>query len=262
MSVTTSAWYVAEYRFRNMWKWKRAIIIYGLGGPFLYLASVGVGVGSLVDANNPGGGIDGVSYLAFLAPALLASAAIQGGQDEVTFPVLAGFIWEKLFFAMHATSLTARQIANGVLIASFMRTVFTSFAYWLVLFAFGAVTLQSAIVLIPAAAFAGIAFSTFVMWIAARVEREDGFFAIFGRFVITPMFLFSGTFYPLQSLPMSVQWIGWISPLWHATEMGRALSYGQGIAAPGFWMHVAVLAAISITGLLLSYRQFERRLRA
>ena len=260
--TASRSWHVAEYRLRNMWKWKRAIVIYGLGGPFLYLASVGVGVGSLVDANNPQGGIDGVSYLAFLAPALLASAAIQGGQDEVTFPVLSGFIWAKLFYAMHATSLTARQIANGVLMASFTRTIFTALSYWLVLLGFGAVTPASAFTLIPAAIFAGFAFSTFVMWIAAKVQHDDGFFAIFGRFVITPMFLFSGTFYPLASLPLTVQWIGWLSPLWHATEMGRALSYGAGVDAPLFWVHVTFLSAVSVAGLLLSHRQFERRLTA
>lgn len=256
------AWFVAEYRLRNMWQWRRSILIYGLGGPFLYLASIGLGVGALVDANNPAGGIDGVPYLAFLAPALLASAAIQGGQDEVTFPVLSGFVWQKLFYAMQATSLTAGQIANGVLLASFIRTVFTATAYWLVLLVFGAVAPSSAFTLIPCAVFAGFCFATFVMWIAAHVQNDDGFFAIFGRFVITPMFLFSGTFYPLESLPMSVQWIGWLSPLWHATEMGRSLSYGDGAATPAFLLHAGFLLVISIAGVLLSHRKFERRLLA
>ena len=255
------AHHVAEYRLRNMWKWKRAIIVYGLGNPILYLASVGIGVGSLVDAQS-GGGIDGVAYLTFLAPALLASASIQAGMDEVTMPVLAGFVWSKLFYAMNATSLTAVQIANGVLMASGARVVFTAFVYWAVLLAFGTVPLASALTLIPSAMFAGFAFATFMMWLAAKVKNDDGFFALVGRFVITPMFLFSGTFYPLASLPMTVQWIGWISPLWHATEMGRALSYGAGTRAPLFWVHVLFLAAIALAGLKLSHRQFERRLGA
>lgn len=252
---------VAEYRLRNMWKWKHAIVIYGLGGPFLYLASIGVGVGALVDANTTGG-IDGVTYLAFLAPALLASAAIQGGQDEAVFPVLAGFLWEKLFYGMHATSLTPKQIANGVLLAATFRTAFTAVAYWLVLFGFGAVSAASVFVLVPSAMFAGFAFAAFVMWIAARVEHDDGFFAVFGRFIVTPMFLFSGTFYPLSTLPLAAQWIGWISPLWHATEIGRALSYGDGATAPLFGWHVLFLATMSVLGLRLTHRQFERRLRA
>ncbi len=259
--TVSHARYVAEYRLRNMWKWKRAIIIYGLGNPVLYLASVGLGVGSLVDAKG-GGGMDGVPYLTFLAPALLASAAIQAGMDEVTMPVLAGFIWSKLFYAMHATSLTATQIANGVLMASTVRVVFTAFIYWAVLLLFGAVPLVSALSLIPSAIFAAVTFASFMMWISAKVKNDDGFFALVGRFVITPMFLFSGTFYPLQSLPMTVQWIGWISPLWHATEMGRALSYGEGTNAPLFWLHVAFLTSIAAIGLHMAHRQFERRLSA
>jgi lipooligosaccharide transport system permease protein len=245
-----------------MWQWKRAIIAYGLGNPILYLASVGIGVGSLVDARSGGTGIDGVPYLTFLAPALLASAAIQAGMDEVSFPVLSGFVWNKLFFAMNATSLTPAQIADGVLMAAGVRVVFTTVAYWSVLLAFGSVTIASALVLIPSAIFAGVAFATFMMWIAAKVKNDDGFFALVGRFVITPMFLFSGTFYPLQSLPLTVQWIGWISPLWHATEVGRALSYGAGSAAALFWVHIGFLTAIALIGLQLAHRQFERRLGA
>ncbi len=254
--------HVAEYRLRNMWKWKRAIVAYGLGSPVLYLASIGVGVGSLVDKHSGGHGMGGVPYLAFLAPALLASAAIQCGQDEVTMPTLAGFVWEKLFFAMHATSMTARQIANGVLLAAAIRVVFTALTYWLVLFAFGAVPWTSALPLIACAVFAGLAFAAPMLWAASKVKNEDGFFSIVGRFIVTPMFLFSGTFYPLDSLPMTVRWVGWASPLWHATEMGRALSFGKGVAAPLFWVHVAFLCCLGLAGILLAHRQFERRLSA
>lgn len=257
-----SSWSVTEYRLRNMWKWRTAIVVYGLGGPFLYLASIGIGVGSLVNANSGGSGINGVPYLAFLAPALLGSAAIQGAQDEAVFPILQGFVWEKLFFAMHATSLRPKQIVNGLFVAAVFRAVFTTTAYWLVLWAFSAVEARSVFVLVPAASFAGMSFAAVVAALAARVEHEDGFFAVFGRFVVTPMFLFSGTFYPLSSLPIAVQWIGWISPLWHATEIGRALSYGDGAAAPMFALHTAVLAAMLGAGMLLTYRQFERRLLA
>lgn len=260
--TASSAWHVAEYRLRNMWKWKRAILAYGLGGPVLYLTSIGMGVGSLVDKHNGGHGIGGVPYLAFLAPALLASAAIQGGQDEVTFPTMAGFIWAKLFYAMHATSLTARQIANGVLLAAATRVVFTTVIYWAVLYAFGAVGAASALPLIVSGVLAGLAFSTAMLAVVARVKSDDSFFSLVGRFVITPMFLFSGTFYPLQSLPMTVQWIGWISPLWHATEIGRALSFGAGIRDSMFMVHAVFLASIGVIGLVLSHRQFERRLSA
>ena len=140
------ALYVAEYRLRNMWKWRGSIVAFGIGNPVLYLASVGIGVGALVDAN--GGGVDGVPYLVFLAPALIAAAAIQGGTDEAMFPSLHGFIWSKLFFSIRATSVTGGQIADGVLLATVVRVVFTSAAYWCVLWAFGAVGIGSALPLI------------------------------------------------------------------------------------------------------------------
>ena len=127
-----------------MWKWKGAIIAFGIGNPVLYLASVGLGIGALVEANSPGG-VDGVPYLVFLAPALLAAAAIQGGGDETMFPTLAGFVWNRLFFAMRSTSLTGGQIADGILLAAAVRILFTTVAYWLVLLAFGAVSWTSAL---------------------------------------------------------------------------------------------------------------------
>ena len=116
-------------------------------------------------------------YLVFLAPALLAAAAIQGGQDEVTFPTIAGFIWEKLFFAMRATSLTGGQIADGVLLAAAVRVVFTTTLYWLVLFAFGAVEWTSALPLIAVSTFAGLCWAALMLAVSANVTNADAFFA-------------------------------------------------------------------------------------
>ena len=249
---------VTEYRLRNMWKWRNSIIAFGLGNPILYLASVGLGVGMLVDESS--GGVDGVPYLVFLAPALLAAAAIQGGQDEVTFPTLAGFIWEKLFFAMRATSLTGGQIAVGVLIAAALRVVFTTTAYWIVLCLFGAVEWTTALPLIAVSTFAGLCWAALMLAVSANVTNEDGFLAFTWRLVIMPMFLFSGTFYPLSSLPLFLQWIGWISPLWHATQIGRWLSYGMPLEPWQVAVSVCYLLAMGIAGVVVARRRFERRL--
>ena len=224
--MSTGGLLVAEYRLRNMWKWKGAIIAFGIGNPVLYLASVGLGIGALVEANSPSG-VDGVPYLVFLAPALLAAAAIQGGGDETMFPTLAGFVWNKLFFAMRSTSLTGGQIADGILLAAAVRILFTTVAYWLVLLAFGAVSWTSALPLIAVSTFAGLCWASFLLALTANVSDDSGFLSLIGRIIVMPMFLFSGTFYPLSSLPLAVQWIGWISPLWHATQLGRWLSYGE-----------------------------------
>ena len=258
--MSTGSLHVAEYRLRNMWKWRNSIIAFGIGNPVLYLASVGLGVGLLVDQAS--GGVDGVPYLVFLAPALLAAAAIQGGNDEVTFPTLAGFIWEKLFFAMRATSLTGGQIADGVLIAAALRVLFTTVVYWLVLALFGAVDWTSLAPLVTVSTFAGVCWAALMLAIAANVRNEDGFIAFTWRLVIMPMFLFSGTFYPLSSLPLVLQWIGWISPLWHATQLGRWLSYGMPLEPWQAVLSVTYLLALGVGGLLLARRRFERRLTA
>ena len=262
MSLTAPpSFRVAEYRLRNMWKWRNSILAFGLGNPVLYLVSIGLGVGALVDANSPAG-IEGVSYLVFLAPALLATAAIQAGQDEVTFPTLAGFIWQRLFFDMRATSLTGGQIADGVLLAAAVRIAFTTIAYWLVLWLFGAVPLDSALPLIAVSTLAGVCWGGVSLALSARAKDDGGFIAVMWRLVIMPMFLFSGTFYPLSALPLALQWIGWISPLWHATELGRWLSYGAPLPLWQAALSAVYLLALGTVGLLLGRRFFEGRLTA
>jgi len=257
---TRGAWYVAEYRIRNMSKWFGAIVAFGLGNPVLYLTSIGIGIGALVDANTGSAGVNGVSYLVFLAPALLASAAIQSTMDEVMFPTLAGFVWDKGFIAMNATALTGRQIARGVMIAAILRTVFTVVVYWLILVIFGAVDVASSILLIPASLFAGWGMGAAMLAVASFVEKDDGFFAVFGRFVVAPMFLFSGTYYPLDSMPTLLQPIGWVSPLWHATEAGRVLSYGAEVPTWLFITHFIYLGLLGVIGMYIAERQYTRRL--
>lgn len=257
------AWmYVAEARLKNMMKWWASITAFGLGNPVLYLFSVGIGIGALVDANGGSAQLGGVSYLTFLAPALLASAAIQAFQDETSFPIMEGFVWNKTFFAMNATLVAARDIVNGVLAAAVVRTVLTVLIYEGVLLAFGAIAWSAVLPMFVSSLLTGAAFGCGLMAVATHIKDDDGFFAIVARFVIAPMMLFSGTFYPLESMPIYLQWVGWISPLWHGTDLGRTLSYGSPQApfvAAAHWLY---LAAWIIVGLVLSYRQTAKRLAA
>jgi lipooligosaccharide transport system permease protein len=254
------ALYVAEYRLRNMAKWWLSVLIYGIGNPVLFLTSIGVGVGALVDANSGGEGIGGVPYLTFLAPALLASAAIQATMDETMFPTLEGFIWRKMFYGMHATSLTAKQIVDGVMIAAMVRNVITAGIYGIVMWLFGAASDPRAWLAIFSAVFAGWAMGAAMQATASFVEHDDGFFAIVGRFIIAPMFLFSGTFYPLESMPLAAQMLGWISPLWHATELGRWLSYGYPQSIEQLFTHVVYLLVVGLIGTKIAHYQYSRRL--
>lgn len=258
-AVKFGAFRVAEYRFYSMSKWMGSVLAFGLGNPILYLISVGLGIGALVDANN-GGGVLGVSYIQFVAPALLASAAIQGVMDEVTFPTMDGFVWDKLFFAINATSVSARQIADGVMIVALARGLFTAAMYLAVLLAFGAVPLASVLPLMLSSLLAGWGWSAVMLAITARLERDEGWFALIGRFVIAPMFLFSGTFYPLEQMPIYLQPIGWISPLWHATQIGRNLSYGLEIGDGMIWVHLGYLSIMGIVGMFFVYPKFKERL--
>ncbi|MSZ40599.1 MAG: hypothetical protein F2599_05625, partial [Actinobacteria bacterium] len=226
-AMRRGAFAVAEYRLFSMSKWIGAILSFGLGNPIIYLVSVGIGIGALVDANTGGQGIDGVSYIQFVAPALLATAAINSVQDEVTFPTMQGFVWDKMFYAMNHTPISAKQIANGVMLAATTRGVLTVVLYEAVLLVFGAIPLSSIIPLFVSSLAAAIAFGAAMLAVTVRIENDDALFAIIGRFVIAPMFLFSGTFYPLDLMPIYLQWIGWISPMWHSTQLGRFLSYGM-----------------------------------
>ena len=259
-AVRFGALRVAEYRFYSMSKWMGAVIAYGLGNPILYLVSVGLGIGALVDANSGGQGIGGVSYLMFVAPALLASAAIQGVMDEVTFPTMDGFVWDKLFFAINSTSVSARQIADGVMIVALARGLFTTLMYLAILLLFGAIPLSSVLGLLASSMLAAWGWSAVMLAITARLERDEGYFAIIGRFVIAPMFLFSGTFYPLDQMPLYLQPLGWVSPLWHATELGRNLSYGYEVEPMMFVVHLGYLTLLGVIGMALTYPKFAERL--
>jgi lipooligosaccharide transport system permease protein len=248
-------WYVTEWRMRVMSKWLFELIGFGIGNPVIYLFAVGLGIGSLI--HKP---IDGVSYLAFIAPALLSSAAIGAAMDECVFPLMEGFIWVKSFWTISATQITPRQIAVGVWLSAVIRASGTILLYIGVLLVFGAIPFSAAPALFISALLAGLGFGSVMLAATSFMVEDDQFFTIVSRFIVMPMFLFSGTFYPLSSLPIYLQWIGWISPLWHATDLGRFLAYGAAVPAWLVLTHIVVLAGLMVAGLLTAFPQFEKRL--
>ena len=252
--------FVAEARLRTMMKWIWLIISLAIANPVLYLVSIGLGVGAYIDKNTGGMGVDGVSYITFLAPALLATAAIQGAIDESVYPTLEGFKWNKIFFSMNSTPLSGNHIAMGVFLNSLIRVTFTAIIYWLVMLAFGVLESPRAWMAIFTAIMAGAAFGAMMQALAGMLENEDIFFTVLQRFVIMPLFLFSGTFYPLTNMPIYLQWIGWISPLWHATELGRWLTYSHEISTLMLYTHFIFLNSLLLIGIIASRRIFTRRL--
>jgi lipooligosaccharide transport system permease protein len=151
-------------------------------------------------------------------------------------------------------------VALGELLAIFLRMVAEAAVFWLVLVVLGAVDPGRSWPVVPVAALAGIAFGAPLMAYAATIENEGYQFALVQRFIVMPMFLFAGTFYPLDAMPAYLQWIGWISPMWHGTQLARELSFGLQLPAGTVVLHLGVLLAVAAGGAALAVRNFERRL--
>lgn len=250
---------VVEHRWLVYRRTFRASLFSSFLTPVLFLAAMGVGLGTYVNpSSNPA--LGGVSYLAFLAPGLLASTCMQSAAFEATFPIMAGLLWSRVFHAMHATPISARDVALGNLVWIAVRMVLVATVFTAVVVAFGAATSPLIVLAIPAAALTGMAFATPIAAFAATQRTPEKFNAIF-RFGITPLFLFSGTFYPVESLPSFIQPLAWITPLYHGVALARGLSLGTIGQAPGLAMiHLAVLIGFTVVGTVLAVRTIDAKL--
>jgi len=253
------AFYYAEQVLRVMKGYGWTIVMYGVGQPVAYLFAMGVGLATLVDTNSTSV-FGGVSYLTFIAPALLISAAVMTAANEFTFPVMDGFKWRRVYYGPHASPLTPEQIAAGQIIAVTIRFVLQSAIYFGVVALFGASPGAWGWVSILVATLAGLSFGLPLMAYAATVTTDKGQFAMVMRFIVMPLFLFSGTFFPLDTLPLAVRWIGWISPIWHGTELGRVFSYGYEEAPLLTVVHVVFLVGLAVVGWVLTRRLFAKRM--
>ena len=254
------ALYVAEHQLRNMRRYGSVLIVGALGEPVLYLLAMGLGMAQLFGGGMPQEALGGVSYVAFLAPALLASGALMTAAVEFSYPVMGGFQWHRTYYAAQATPLSPAQIALGHLGAVSLRFVFQALVFFLVMLAFGVVHSPWGWVQILTATLGGLAVGAPIMAFAASLKEDRGQFATLQRLVIMPLFLFSATFYPLEALPVWLRWIGWISPQWHAAQLGRVLSYGMAEPAWLTVLHLVVLLVLAVGGAWLAARIYTRRL--
>lgn len=250
---------VLEHRAMQYRRTYRASIFSSFGIPVLFLTAMGLGLGGYVD-QSPDPVLAGLTYLQFLAPGLLAATVMQTGSFEAAFPILGGLQWNKIFHAMFATPIRPRDIALGNVVWIALRLTMVAIIFSIVIVAFGAARSPLLVLAIPAAVLTGLAFATPLMAFTATQRKPDRFAAIF-RFGVTPLFLFSGTFYPVESLPSALQPIAWLSPLWHGVDLCRALMLGTiGENLPLALIHVGVLLALTVIGALLAFRTFENRL--
>jgi lipooligosaccharide transport system permease protein len=240
-------------QYRRVW---RGTIGTSLVNPILYVTALGVGLGTIVDQtqNTPGG----VPYLDYVAPGLLAAAAMQTATIESSWPVMAAIKWSRVYHAMIATPLTERDAFVGHQLFVVTRVFTSAAAYLLIITAFGAVESWFALLVVPVAVLIGTAFSMPMAALAARVEDDRTFVTIF-RFLIVPMFLFSGTFFPVTQLPLGFELAAYLTPIWHGVELCRMLTLGtvELWAALG---HTAYLLAWSLVGFELARRSYRRRL--
>jgi lipooligosaccharide transport system permease protein len=236
--------------------WKSSVFTYFVG-PAMYLAAMGLGLGGLIEDN--GGFTGSVTYLQFVAPGLLAATIMQTSAADSLWPIMGGLKWMRSFHAMAASPLTPAQIIIGQLSWISIRVALSSTIFLIVAAALGAIASPWGVLAIPAAVLTGLAFSAPICAFSATQE-SDTRFPLVMRFIILPLFLFSGTFFPLTDLPEWLQTAAWISPLWHGVELCRAATTGQVGSAPAMVGHLAVLLAFAGVGLGAATRAFHTRL--
>ncbi len=254
MAVRQFQFWLTNYR--RTWK---GTIYSGVLNPVLYLGAMGLGLGTLVDKHGTAS-LGGVSYLAFLAPGLLAAAAMQTAMGESTYPVFGSVKWLKTYQAATATPLRPADLFHGHLLFTAMRLAMNSAVFLLVMVLFGAVKSPWALATLPAAVLTGLAFATPIEAYAMTCSKETSFSLIF-RFGIIPLFLFSGTFFPVTQLPAVVRPLAYITPLWHGVVLCRTLSLGTATFA-GSAVHIGYLVAVTAAGIFIGDRTYRRRLYA
>jgi lipooligosaccharide transport system permease protein len=252
---------VVELRAMQYRRTFRASIFSSFLSPVLFLLAMGVGLGTYVDRSGSATqALGGLSYLQFLAPGLLAATTMQAASFESTFPIMSGLTWQRVFHAMYATPISPRDIVLGNLTWIAIRLTMIASIFTVVMVVFGAAASPLIVLAIPAAVLTGMAFAAPIAAFAATQRTPERFNTIF-RFGITPLFLFSGTFFPISNLPAAIQPIAWLSPLWHGVEVSRALALGTIGGAPALAVaHIAVLVALFGAGSLWAFRTVEARL--
>jgi lipooligosaccharide transport system permease protein len=252
MAVRAFRFWLTNYR--RTW---RGSIYSSVLEPVLYLGAMGLGLGTLVDRHGTAS-LGGMSYLVFLAPGLLAAAAMQTAMGESTYPVMASVKWLKTYQAAAATPLRPVDLFHGHLLFTIMRLVMNCSIFLVVMTAFGAAASPWVLAAIPVAMLTGLAFAAPIEAFAVT-RNKDGSFAMLFRFGMIPLFLFSGTFFPLTQLPGWIRPVAYATPLWHGVALCRSLSLGT--ASPGgALVHVGYLAAVAAIGVAVGRRTYRRRL--
>jgi lipooligosaccharide transport system permease protein len=235
----------------------RASVWSSVLGPLFYLGAMGYGLGSLVDKRGTAA-LGGVSYVVFVAPAVLAVHSMNSGMGNALFPVFSGVHWNRIYVAAKATILRPADIYRGHLLFITLRVAMNAACFIVFMAAFGLITSPWAALLLPAAVLTGMAFATPCAAWAVTLESEIAMnYPI--RFGAVPLMLFSGTFFPVSQLPAWIRPLAYATPLWHGVALCRGLSLGT-LTAGAAAVHVAYLAVLAAAGLWFGVRAYRRRL--
>ena len=242
--------------YRRIW---RSGIWSSVLGPVCYLGALGFGLGSLVDRHSTAS-LGGVPYLAFVAPAILASGAMNSAMNQASYPVFGSIKWNKIYLVAQASPLRPGDIFRGHLMFMAMRIAMNAAVVIVIMWAFGSVRSAWVALAYPAAVLTGLAFAAPIAAWAVTVKLETSFGYVF-RFVMMPLMLFSGTFFPLSQLPAGLRALAYATPLWHGVALCRAFSLGTAPGDPlGMLGHAAYLTVLAAAGTWAGTRTYRRRL--
>lgn len=239
---------------RNAVSYQRFVIptfIASLGEPLLYLVAMGIGMGSYM------GLINGLPYLNFLAPGLLVSSAMFGATYECTFSAFVRMTMEKVYNAQIVTPLSVEEVVAGEILWGITRALISGLIIYTILFIMGIVHLSHLLLLLPLWLAVGFLFSSVAMVVTAFAPSFD-FFTYYFELCITPMFFFSGIFFPLDNFPNVLKIIAWVFPLTHAAAISRAVVNGPLTAAIG--VNFLALMVPSILFFFWALYQMKKRL--
>jgi lipooligosaccharide transport system permease protein len=231
------------------------VLLSGFFEPLFYLLSIGFGLGALV-GTIPGPGGEPIPYQLFVAPALLASAAMNGAINESTFNFFFKLNYNKTFTAILATPLSAGDIAVGELIWALIRGGLYAIGFMVVLVILGLVVSPWVVLAVPAALLVGFAFGAVGMAATSFMKTWQDFDLI--QLVVLPLFLFSATFYPIETYPETIRVIVQLTPLYQGVDLIRSLAVGA--ISPVLLVHVAYLLVLGFAGLFVVSRRLDRLL--
>ena len=232
------------------------MIIGGFFEPLFYLLSIGFGIGGMVgDVPGPGG--VPIPYAVFVAPALLASSSMNGAITECTFNFFFKLNYQKTYDAVLSTPMSPGDVALGEIGWAIIRSTLYSFGFFAVILLLGLVRSPLAILAIPAAMLLSWAFSAMALALTTWMRGWQDFDLIF--LITLPLFLFSGTFYPITAYPEALRVVVEWSPLYQGVALIRGLI--TGVVDAGALVHIAYLVVMGLLGLAIVSRRLDKLLR-